>query len=77
MSIMKKLKLFTRDESGASMVEYGVALIVVVTVGVVAMSGLGTPTRAKVDAACTALGVRHLPLTRRFGAPPVARARPP
>lgn len=56
MSLMKKLKLFTRDESGASMVEYGVALIVVVTVGVVAMNGLGGATAAKVSTACTTLG---------------------
>lgn len=51
-NILKKLRLFKRDESGASMVEYGVALLVVTGVGVALMGTLGTETGSKVTAAC-------------------------
>lgn len=42
---------FARDEKGASMVEYAVALIVVATIGVTAMNTLGTSAQGKVTCA--------------------------
>lgn len=53
MSFMKKLRVFKKDESGASMVEYGVALLVVAAIGIGLMNTLGTVTSANVQAACT------------------------
>jgi pilus assembly protein Flp/PilA len=55
-NILKKLRLFKSDESGASMVEYGVALLVVTAIGVGAMSTLGASTGEKVCAAVDVLG---------------------
>jgi len=46
------LKKFVRDESGASMVEYGLALLVVTGIGVGAMQALGTNTGTIVTDAC-------------------------
>ena len=48
---------FCRDESGASMVEYGVAVLVVVAIGVGAMTVLGGTASTSIAAACTTLGV--------------------
>jgi pilus assembly protein Flp/PilA len=56
MKLFKLLRRFGQDQSGASLVEYGVALIVVVTVGLVAMQGLGNGTSAKVGSACSIVG---------------------
>lgn len=47
---------YALDEAGASLVEYGVALLVVVAVGAVAMGALGNAIRAQMTAACTILG---------------------
>jgi Flp pilus assembly pilin Flp len=44
-----------RDERGASMVEYAVALLVVTAAGVGLMSTLGTETGYNVDDACGVL----------------------
>jgi pilus assembly protein Flp/PilA len=52
MNVMKKLRLFKADESGASMVEYGIALLVVAAVGVGLMSAIGNATGDHVAAAC-------------------------
>jgi pilus assembly protein Flp/PilA len=52
MSIMNKLRVFKSDESGASMVEYGIALLVVAAIGVGLMSVIGTATAGRVEAAC-------------------------
>ena len=52
MNILKKLRLFKSDESGASMVEYGVALLVVTGVGITFMTALGNETGSNVTAAC-------------------------
>lgn len=49
-------KRFIRDESGAAIVEYGLALLVVASIAVGAFSYLGTETNNNVTAACTALG---------------------
>jgi pilus assembly protein Flp/PilA len=46
------LKKFVGDESGASMVEYGLALLVVTGIGVGAMQALGTNTGTIVTGAC-------------------------
>ena len=51
----QKMLSFIRNESGASMVEYGVAIVVITSIGVVAMTTLGGETRASVDTACAAL----------------------
>jgi pilus assembly protein Flp/PilA len=39
-----KLKNFLKDESGASMVEYGIALLVVAALGVGVMQQIGDTT---------------------------------
>ncbi len=49
---MKNLiKTFLRDEDGAALVEYGVALLVVITVGTIAMTNLANNTNARFTAA--------------------------
>ena len=54
---MKKiLKKFVRDESGAAIVEYGLALLVVAGIAVGAFGALGTTTNTNVQSACTAVG---------------------
>jgi Flp pilus assembly pilin Flp len=60
---MKKLRLFKNDESGASMVEYGIALLVVTAVGVTLMSQIGSATGAKVKAACHVFKTANQPST--------------
>lgn len=52
----KLFKNFAKDESGAAIVEYGLALLVVSSIAVGAFSYLGTETNNNVTAACTALG---------------------
>jgi Flp pilus assembly pilin Flp len=56
MNIMKKLRQFKSNEEGASMVEYGVALLVVTAVGVTLMNTLGTNVAANVEEACETVG---------------------
>jgi Flp pilus assembly pilin Flp len=48
---------FLNDEDGASMVEYGVALLVVAAIGVTAMTLLGGAVLANVQTACAAFGI--------------------
>ncbi len=55
--LIKTVKHFVKDESGASMVEYGVALLVVVAIGVTLMTALGDGVAANVALACEAIGV--------------------
>jgi Flp pilus assembly pilin Flp len=50
-----KLKTFLKEESGASMVEYAVALLVVTAIGVGTMTTLGTETGENVTSACQVL----------------------
>jgi Flp pilus assembly pilin Flp len=52
---LSKLKTFLKEESGASMVEYAVALLVVTAIGVTAMSNLGDEVKGNVDTACNTL----------------------
>jgi pilus assembly protein Flp/PilA len=47
-----KLKNFFKDESGASMVEYGIALLVVAALGIGVMQQIGTRTGISVGNAC-------------------------
>ena len=54
--LLNIVKRFIKEDSGASMVEYGVALLVVAAIGVGAMSFLGGQVDANVQTACDALG---------------------
>ena len=57
---MKPAHIFARfrtDESGASMVEYGVAVLVVAATGVGAITVLGGTASTSITAACATLGV--------------------
>lgn len=49
---MNFAKFFANDESGATLVEYGVALIVAVVVGGLALTNLAQDTDASMDQAC-------------------------
>lgn len=55
MNVMKKLRLFKKDESGASLVEYAVALLVVAAVGVTMFSTMGGKVQTNVATACGTL----------------------
>ncbi len=44
VKLIKKLNHFLKDECGASMVEYGVALLVVTGVGITFMTNVGSIT---------------------------------
>lgn len=57
IKIFSVLARFKKDEDGASMVEYGVALLVVAAIGVTAMSLLGGGVLTQVQTACSALGI--------------------
>ncbi|WP_209503749.1 MULTISPECIES: Flp family type IVb pilin [unclassified Ruegeria] len=52
----KFMKKFVKNESGAAIVEYGLALLVVASIAVGAFSYLGTTTNTNVTGACAALG---------------------
>ncbi|CUH49229.1 MULTISPECIES: Flp family type IVb pilin [Ruegeria] len=52
----KFMKKFVKEESGAAIVEYGLALLVVASIAVGAFSYLGTTTNTNVTGACAALG---------------------
>jgi len=56
MKLLNILSRFRKDESGASMVEYGVALLVVAALGVGAMTTLGGFVQANVEDACETFG---------------------
>ena len=48
---------FIEDETGASMVEYGIALLVVTVVGTTAMTLLGGSVSAYLTNTCAAVGI--------------------
>lgn len=50
------LKRFLKDDCGAAMVEYGIALLVVAAIGAGAMTTLGTEVSNNVEDACDAFG---------------------
>ncbi|MES0827677.1 Flp family type IVb pilin [Ruegeria sp. SCP11] len=52
----KFLNKFLKEESGAAIVEYGLALLVVASIAVGAFSFLGDQTDVHVRGACDALG---------------------
>lgn len=52
VKLIKKLNRFVKDECGASMVEYGVALLVVTGVGITFMTNVGSITGQTVTDAC-------------------------
>ncbi|WP_338548437.1 Flp family type IVb pilin [Roseovarius phycicola] len=52
----KLFKKFARDEEGAAIVEYGLALLVVASIAVGAFGALGTTTNTNVGTACAAVG---------------------
>ena len=43
---------FIKDERGVTLVEYGIALILAVTVGVSVLGGLASDVNLQMDAAC-------------------------
>jgi Flp pilus assembly pilin Flp len=54
--MFKFLKNFTKDECGAAMVEYAIALLVAAAIGVATFTTMGTQAAANATAACDALG---------------------
>ena len=50
---MKILKKFLGNESGAAIVEYGLALLVVAGVAIAGFNGLSAATNTNVNSACT------------------------
>lgn len=54
-TFMKTALRFKKDESGAAMVEYAVALLVVTGIGIGMMSTLGSRASTIVDGACSGL----------------------
>ncbi|WP_135507175.1 Flp family type IVb pilin [Roseovarius aestuariivivens] len=54
--MIKLLKKFAKDESGAAIVEYGLALLVVGSIAAGGFSYLGTQTNNNVLGACDTLG---------------------
>ncbi len=53
--LLRKLNEFLKEECGASMVEYAVALIVVTAAGVGFMTAIGTDVGENVTDACQVL----------------------
>ncbi len=51
-ALTKFLARFRKDEEGVTLVEYGIALILAVTVGVTVLGGLAADVDAQMDAAC-------------------------
>lgn len=63
-SFLKTLARLRRDEKGASLVEYGVALLVIAGVGVTMMSSIASITDANITDACTNLELTNTTGTR-------------
>ena len=57
--MIKLFKKFAKDESGAAIVEYGLALLVVGSIAVGAFTFLGTETAANVKSACDSLNTTN------------------
>ena len=47
---------FFQDETGASMVEYGIALFVIIAIGAAVMTLLGGAVASQISNTCTVLG---------------------
>ena len=54
-ALLKTMSRLRRDEKGASMVEYAIALLVVAAIGVTTFSTMGTKVAENSTAACRAL----------------------
>jgi Flp pilus assembly pilin Flp len=50
--LKKTFARLMKDEKGVTLVEYGIALILAVTIGVTVLSGLATDVQQQMDAAC-------------------------
>ena len=55
MYLARKIKAFAADTSGAAIVEYGLALLVVAGIAIAAFGGLATVTNTNTQSACTAV----------------------
>jgi len=55
ISLMKKLRSFRSNDEGVTLVEYGIALILAVTVGTTTLAILGTDVGAKMTEASDCL----------------------
>lgn len=51
-ALTKLFARFRKDEEGVTLVEYGIALILAVTVGVTVLGGLATEVNNQMDDAC-------------------------
>lgn len=51
ISLMKRLRCFRKDDEGVTLVEYGIALVVAVTVGTAALTALGNKVSGAVGQA--------------------------
>lgn len=56
MTPVRILLRFRGDEAGASMVEYGVALLVIIAIGTAGMTALGSAVFLGISDACSATG---------------------
>ncbi len=56
MKPLRKLAHLVAEDSGAAMVEYGIALVVVATLGTGAVSFLADAASANMTSSCIALG---------------------
>jgi len=54
--VKAKFAMFSREEDGATLVEYGIALGIAVAVGAGVVTAIGTNTGENFTGACTALG---------------------
>ncbi len=54
-TLMKKLRSFRSDEEGVTLVEYGIALILAVTVGATTLGFLAGDVTGQMDSACAAM----------------------
>jgi len=53
--LKKTFRSFRRDEEGVTLVEYGVALMLAVTVGTITLTGLAGDVRGEMDTACVTI----------------------
>ncbi|MCV2867984.1 hypothetical protein OEW28_05030 [Defluviimonas sp. WL0002] len=51
-ALTKLFARFRKDDEGVTLVEYGIALILAVTVGVTVLGGLAEDVNLQMDAAC-------------------------
>lgn len=54
-TLMKKLRSFHSNDEGVTLVEYGIALVLAVTLGTGALAGLATVVGGQMDSACTTM----------------------